>query len=226
MMIILCLGDSLTAGYPGYGPAIDGISYGYGNEKSQYEYWLEKMCYEYSIQKNCYLLKDKSYHFSFINKGIPGELTSNLLERINVDLIKNKPKPDYSIIIGGTNDLGWGISPDQIAFNIKQLHEISREGDIVSIGSTIPPIRREQSSTEYRQKKNQLNNLLVEYFVENGISFADLYVGMMNKNGNLKKDCAYVDGLHFSEEGYKQMGMILFNDVFKNLLDDRILKRR
>ncbi|MFX0071105.1 MAG: hypothetical protein ACFFAO_08445, partial [Candidatus Hermodarchaeota archaeon] len=46
-MIFLCLGNSLTAGYPGYDPAPDGISQGYGNKESQYEYWLKKFCLDH-----------------------------------------------------------------------------------------------------------------------------------------------------------------------------------
>ena len=46
-MIFLCLGDSLTAGYPGYDPAEDGFSQGYGSYNSQYEFWLKKKCIEF-----------------------------------------------------------------------------------------------------------------------------------------------------------------------------------
>ena len=46
-MIFLCIGDSLTAGYPGYYPAFDGFSKGNGNYQSQYEYWLKNYCLDY-----------------------------------------------------------------------------------------------------------------------------------------------------------------------------------
>ena len=116
-MIFLCLGDSLTAGYPGYDPASDGISKGYGNYNSQYEFWLKDLCLEHLERK---LGKIENIELLFVNKGIPGELTSNFLTRINYDLLSYKPKPNYSIIIGGTNDLGWGIPNEKIMENIKR----------------------------------------------------------------------------------------------------------
>ncbi len=220
-MIFLCLGDSLTAGYPGYDPAPDGISEGYGNYNSQYEFWLKKLCIEYIEGKGRKIDEETSNDLLFVNKGIPGELTSNFLQRINYDLLSYKPKPNYSIIIGGTNDLGWGIPNEKIFENIKKLHEISREFKIFSIGGTIPPIRMEQSNKAYNKRKIALNNMLRDYFNDNKIPFADLYIGMINEEENLKKECAYIDGLHFSVEGYKQMGTTIFNDAIKAIIEKK-----
>jgi len=220
-MIFLCLGDSLTAGYPGYDPAPDGISKGYGNYNSQYEFWLKKLCIEYIEAKGRKIVEETSTDLLFVNKGIPGELTSNFLQRINYDLLSYKPKPNYSIIIGGTNDLGWGIPNEKIFENIKKLHEISREFNIFSIGGTIPPIRMEQSNKAYNKRKIALNKLLRVYFNDNKIPFADLYIGMINEEANLKKEYAYIDGLHFSVEGYKQMGTTIFKDAIKAIIEKK-----
>ena len=220
-MIFLCLGDSLTAGYPGYDPAPDGISKGYGNYNSQYEFWLKKLCIEYIEAKGRKIAEETNDDLLFVNKGIPGELTSNFLRRVNYDLLSFKPKPNYSIIIGGTNDLGWGIPNEKIFENIIKLHEISREFNIFSIGGTIPPIRMEQSNRAYNKRKIALNNMLREYFNDNKIPFADLYIGMINEEGNLKKECAYIDGLHFSVEGYKQMGTTIFKDAIKAIIEKK-----
>jgi lysophospholipase L1-like esterase len=222
-MIFLCLGNSLTAGYPGYNPAPDGLSQGYGNFTSQYEYWLKKKCLEYLEKKIRKPTEEIEEDLIFINKGIPGQLTRNFLRRIDNDLIKIKPKPDFSIIIGGTNDLGWGLPIEKILDNIKKLHNISKEGKIISIGATIPPIRMEQSSGSYNQKKIRLNRMLEKYFDENNILFADLYHKMQDAEGNLKKQCSYLDGLHFSIEGYKQMGIAIFDEAIKEILDKTFL---
>jgi len=217
-MIFLCLGNSLTAGYPGYTPSFDGITQGHGNYNSQYEFWLKKKCLE-SMKETGRPLNDEIVEkLVFINKGIPGELTSDLLGRIFIDMVNVLPKPDYSIIIGGTNDLGWGIHNNEIFSNIKKLHQISRENGIISIGATIPPIRMEQTSGNYNRRKINLNNILKDYYIENKIPFANLYGGMMDERGNLKKECSYIDGLHFSVEGYKQMGLTIFKDTIRDII--------
>ncbi len=220
-MIFLCFGNSLTAGYPGYDPAPDGISLGYGNKKSQYEYWLKNLCIEYLEEKLGSIDNKIISNLLFINKGIPGELTSNFLRRIDIDLLKTRPKPEYSIIIGGTNDLGWGIPNEKIFNNIKKLHELSREIGIISIGGTIPPIRMETSNILYNKRKIELNKMLKTFFSKNKILFADLYNGIMDKEGNLKKECSYVDGLHFSVEGYRQMGITIFKDAVKRIIEKK-----
>ncbi|TFF99862.1 MAG: hypothetical protein EU541_03795 [Promethearchaeota archaeon] len=217
-MIVLCLGNSLTAGYPGYSPAIDGVSKGYGDIKSQYEFWLKHYCLEY-LEKNLGSVNDYILeNLIFVNKGVPGELTRNLLNRIAPDLLNYLPKPNYSIIIGGTNDLGWGISEEKIINNLQALHMRSRDENITSIGATIPPIRQEQSSPHYNRRKVSINRKLISFFKKYEIPYADLYHGMANNKGNLRKDCAYSDGLHFSAEGYRIMGKVLFKDVFKSIV--------
>jgi lysophospholipase L1-like esterase len=219
-MIFLCLGDSLTAGYPGYDPAHNGIALGYGNIQSQYEYWLKLLCLEH-LERNLGSIDDDIVNnLLFVNKGIPGELTSDLLRRIGIDLLNYKPKPEYSIIIGGTNDLGWNIPNENIFKNIKKLHSLSRETNIKSIGALIPPIRMEQSIKSYNDRKIALNNALKTYFKEIEIPYADLYSKMMDDEENLMKKYAYADGLHFSIDGYKCMGEIIFEDVIKKIIED------
>ena len=219
-MIFLCLGNSLTAGYPGHDPNPDGIyTESHGNIESQYEFWLKNLCFEHLKTNFINFNNEIVNNLIFINRGVPGELTSHFFRRFKIDLLRIKPKPDYSIIIGGTNDLGWGIKNDEIFKNIKELHEISRDNGIFSIGGTIPPIRMEQSSKSYNKRNIELNDMLKLFFKENRIPFADLYKGMMDEDGNLKNECAYLDGLHFSVEGYKQMGEIIFKDAVKDIME-------
>ncbi len=215
-MIFLCLGNSLTSGYPGYSPSIDGISKGFGNPKSQYEYWLKNFCLELLQEK-----KIKINNLKFINKGIPGELTNDIIRRIEIDMLNYIPKPNYSIILGGSNDLGWNLEVDEICENIIKLHKISRENNIISIGATIPPIRNEISIIDYNKKKKKLNNILKDYFKKKLIPFANLNKGMSDENGNLKKEYAYPDGLHFTVEGYHHMAYVIFEETIKSLIKSK-----
>jgi len=56
---------------------------------------------------------------------------------------------------------------------------------------------------------------LNRFFKKNDIPYADFYNKMMDENGILK-ECAYIDGLHFSIKGYKQMDKVIFQYVLKN----------
>ena len=218
-MRFLCLGNSLTAGFPGYDPAPDGFSNGYGNYKSQYQYWLKRLCIEHLEENLGSLDDDLLNNLIFINRGIPGEVTSSLLRRCSAEILSIKPKPDYIIIIEGTNDLGWGLPNEKIFNNLEEIHKISKSFGISSIGATIPPIRTEQSAISYNTKKVALNEVLISFFENNKIPFADLYHGMMDNNGNLKERFTIMDGLHFSVEGYKQMGAVIFYDTIKEIIE-------
>jgi lysophospholipase L1-like esterase len=116
--------------------------------------------------------------------------------------------------------LGWNIPNENIFKNIKKLHSLSRETNIKSIGALIPPIRMEQSIKSYNDRKIALNNALKTYFKEIEIPYADLYSKMMDDEENLMKKYAYADGLHFSIDGYKCMGEIIFEDVIKKIIED------
>ena len=104
ILIFLCFGDSLTAGYPGYNPHIDGITRGNGNIQSQYEYWLKEFCLEYLEKNDIVEAHNIAENLLFVNKGIPGDTSTGLIYRMYRDLINFTPKPEYSIIIIGTND--------------------------------------------------------------------------------------------------------------------------
>ncbi|MBY8983355.1 MAG: hypothetical protein KGD57_10420, partial [Candidatus Lokiarchaeota archaeon] len=150
--------------------------------------------------------------------------TEDLLRRIEVDLVNYIPKPNYSIILGGSNDLGWNIEIKKIFENIKVLHKISRDNDILSIGATIPPIRSEMSMIDYNKEKIKLNEILKEYFRDQRIPYADLNYGMSDNNGNLKKEYAYPDGLHFTVEGYRQMANIILQDAIKQIIESKYIQ--
>ena len=217
-LVFLCFGDSLTAGYPGYNPHIDGITRGNGNVQSQYEYWLKVFCLEYLDEKQVAQNNNIGNNLLFVNKGIPGDTSGGLIYRMDRDLINFKPTPDYSIIIIGTNDLGWGISSGKLLNNIKKIHETSRDNGIISIGGLIPPITHRATDPRWERVRLDFNEQLRKYFNEKDIMFTE-YTYMVDDEGYLKQDYTSGDGVHFSVAGYKYMGLSLFEDVIKSILE-------
>ena len=217
-MIFSCLGDSLTAGYPGYSPTLDGITKGNGNYHSQYEYWLKKYSLEYIEEKTGSLDIDIAKNLLFINKGIPGDTSTGLLRRIDRDVFKFGPKPDYVIIIIGTNDLGWGSNSDKIIANIKKLHTLSITEKIKPIGGFIPPLTKRASSPQFDIVRYDFNEELRKFFIENEVLFTT-HSYMTDEEGYLRQEYTSGDGVHFSVAGYEKMGFSLFEEVLKLLLN-------
>ena len=100
---ILCIGDSLTAGYPEYDPMWG------GDPNSQYCYWLEK-----ELQKRVQL------KFNIKNEGVCGDTTGQIARRLEFE-IKKKP-PDIVLAFGGGNDIVIGYSPLRIKKNEKSFY--------------------------------------------------------------------------------------------------------
>ena len=97
---IVCFGDSLTSGHPGFWAET-----GTGDPQHCYEYWLDRR------------LKGQ---YEIINKGYGSDTTDRMLSRFDRDVLANNPQ--YCIIQGGTNDLYWAMAEsmgDQEALNMK-----------------------------------------------------------------------------------------------------------
>lgn len=85
---IVCFGDSITAGHPGFWA--ESMT---GNVEHQYEYWLDRRL---------------KYNYEILNKGYGSDRTYNLVDRIDKDVIAYSPQ--YCIIQIGTNDIYWGAA--------------------------------------------------------------------------------------------------------------------
>ena len=188
-LMILCLGDSLTAGYQsstGYGY----ISYHpyteiLGNLLSKKRH---KLCIDFSV----------------LNKGINGDTTSGMLERFKGDV--EAEKPDIVIIWGGINDLYQGCSPEDTMLNLKELFR--RCLDIAA-----EPIACSVTSTLMLQSLNEvirhLNNLIETHCVVKGFMFIDLYEATSDENGKLTSSYSD-DGIHLSKAGYQRVAETIF----------------
>ena len=80
---IVCFGDSITAGHPGYW-----AESGTGDIEHSYPYWLDRRL---------------KFKYEVINKGYGSDRTYDLLNRIDKDVIALNPQ--YCLIQIGTNDI-------------------------------------------------------------------------------------------------------------------------
>lgn len=203
---ILGFGDSLTAGYPGYDP-----SYRMGNEKSQYSYWLTESA------------KQEGWsNIDFDNKGVPGELAKYMYSRL-VTLLGKK---DYDIIIilGGTNDIGWGMDPHHIFENLRRLWLTVKESGAQVVACTVPPIGSVYLPVQKGQET--LNQKILKVTSSNEeILRIDLFNALADEEGLLKPDYDAGDGVHFSVEGYKRMGEFIWTEGISSLLEREFLEK-
>jgi lysophospholipase L1-like esterase len=152
---------------------------------------------------------------SFVNRGIGGQTSPQMLVRFRSDVIDLNPKA--VVIMAGTNDIAKNTGPISIkntANNIISMSEIAIANKIdVYICSTLPAIDFLWSpGQEPATKVIKLNSILEKYCSDNGLAYVNYYTVMADSKGGLKvpKYTAENDLVHPNLAGYKEMEIILF----------------
>lgn len=164
-------------------------------------------------------------HKNYINRGIGGQTTPQLLIRFRQDVIDLKPK--VVVLMAGTNDIAQntGVMTLEETFgNIKSMIELAKVYNIkVVLCSVLPafdfPWRK---GLEPAEKIYQLNGLLKKYADENKLVFLDYYSHMVNEQKGLKQEYTY-DGVHPNEAGYHIMEPLV-EDAIKSVLKEKNIR--
>lgn len=148
---------------------------------------------------------------SYLNRGISGQTTPQMLIRFRQDVIELHPK--VVVILAGTNDIAGNTGPmrlEDIEANYASLAELARAHDIKVIYSSVLPVNNytPESQDLFAQRSpekiRQLNRWLKNYCAADSDVFLDYFAAMVDDKGLLKRDLAE-DGLHPNAAGYKIM---------------------
>lgn len=149
---------------------------------------------------------------AYINRGIGGQTTPQMLVRFRQDVIDLHPK--VVIILAGTNDIAGNTGPmriEDIEDNYASMAELARAHEIKVIYSSVLPVHnytpraQELFAQRSPDKILQLNRWLKNYCAAaSGCSYLDYFSAMVDEKGLLKGGLAD-DGLHPSGPGYKLM---------------------
>ena len=146
----------------------------------------------------------------YINRGIGGQTTPQMLLRFRPDVIELEPK--VVVILAGTNDLAGntGVTDVQtIADNIMSMSEIADHNGIrVIIASVLPAIDFPwKSGLEPASKIVTLNLMLQLYAQEHNFIYLDYYSSLVDEEGGLKvpEYTAANDLVHPNKVGYAVM---------------------
>lgn len=145
----------------------------------------------------------------YINRGISGQTTPQMLIRFRPDVIALKPKA--VVILAGTNDIAGNTGPmtlEMIENNYASMAELAKTNGIKVIFSSVLPIHDygKTKMSERRSPENilKLNEWLKAYCKANGHVYLDYFSKTIDDKGMLKAELAN-DGLHPNAEGYKIM---------------------
>lgn len=141
--------------------------------------------------------------------GISGEMTREMLARFDRDVLSIKP--DAVIILGGTNDLGWDISPKRVFENLSRMYAVSLAAGIRPVAVTIPSIR---GFDEAIPQRLVLNKLIAEEAGRKNFPCVDLFSATAEEGIQRLAELYSNDGLHLTTLGYRRLAELLFETVF------------
>ena len=159
----------------------------------------------------------------YVNRGISGQTTPQMLIRFRPDVIDLQPK--IVVVLAGTNDIGGNTGPmrtEDIENNIASMAELARVHGIRVVLSSVLPVHNYTPEAEVRLIGRppatilELNRRMKEYCARNGCVYLDYFSAMVDGKGLLKKDLA-LDGLHPNPAGYKIMAPLAQAAIEKTL---------
>ena len=147
----------------------------------------------------------------YINRGIGGQTTPQMLIRFKPDAIDLKP---YAIIIlAGTNDIAGNTGPSTVRMitdNIFSMAELAIAYDIIVVLASILPVYQYPWVDDVLDPLSvidSINSKIKDYVENKGLVFLDYYSSMVDDRKGLKSDYTS-DGVHPNEAGYKVMSAI------------------
>lgn len=156
----------------------------------------------------------------YINRGISGQTTPQMLLRFRQDVIHLKPS--VVVILAGINDIAENTGPSTIQMivdNIISMAELAQANNInVILCSVLPaydfPWRPGLNPAE---KVLDLNKQLKAYADKNKLMYVDYFTAMVDASNGLKNELGS-DGIHPNATGYLIMEPLLENAIEKTIM--------
>jgi len=156
---------------------------------------------------------------SYVNRGISGQTTPQMVLRFRQDVIDLKPK--VVVILAGTNDIAGNTGPSTLQMildNIKTMAELATANGInVVLSSTLPAYDYPwKPGMEPAPKIMKLNTMIKAYAEEKGHVYLDYFSAMVDERNGLPKKYAD-DEVHPTVAGYKVMEPMVEEAIAKAL---------
>jgi len=189
-VVVAALGDSITAGSPGYDPdPKQRVALGFGdNQKSQYEYWAERA----------------NPQLRFRNCGIFGQRTDEIAVRLD-DCAAGA---DAVIVQGGINDIAQGYPTVEAADNLQSIVDrAQRMGLEVYLVNLLPWNNGPPGATD---SIAELNRLIARIGEDEGVPVIDFHSALADPHDpTVMPRALTAEGDHPSVKGYRLLGELV-----------------
>jgi lysophospholipase L1-like esterase len=185
MFTIVALGDSTTAGTPGFRSAIEAPPDGAGNVESQYAYWLAKAHADWRV----------------LNRGVNGQRSDEIRARFARDVVD--AKPDVVVVIAGVNDIYQGRSAESVERELEAMFDAARAAKIALVAGTIVPY--DTATPDQNRRMHEVNDWIRAYAGSHPDTVFSDTRGAVASPADADRLVSSPDSLHPSPEGYRLM---------------------
>lgn len=155
----------------------------------------------------------------FVNRGISGQITGEMLGRMQADVIALKPR--LVLLLAGTNDIARGIPLNAIENNLTMIADLAAVHHIEPMFASVLPVSdyHQDANPQYRRSLQrspatilELNSWLKNFCEQRHFRYVDYYAALVDKSGFLQADLAD-DGLHPNGKGYRLMAPVALEAI-------------
>lgn len=188
-LVVAVLGDSISAGNPGWDPNPLLREREGDNPQSQYEYWAA--------------LRDPRLEFR--NHGVGGERTDEIAARFD----ETVEGADVLVVQGGINDIVQGRPVEDAAANLRAMVRRGRERGLGVVIADVLPWNRGWPDAE--PKIRRLNELIRELAAAESVTVLPFHDTLEDaeRPGRMREEWT-ADGNHPSVEGHRRLGELAF----------------
>jgi lysophospholipase L1-like esterase len=184
---IAAIGDSTTAGTPGFKSPLEAPPDGAGNVESQYAYWLTK----------------KHSDWRVLNRGVNGERS----DQIRARFARDAQGADVVVLIAGVNDVYQGRSAEAVERELEAMYDAARAAQIPVVAGTIIPYNT--ATADQNARMHEINEWIREYARRHrDVVVCDTRAAVAAP-GAPDRLASSPDDLHPSSEGYRLMALAL-----------------
>ncbi|AMY07536.1 GDSL-like Lipase/Acylhydrolase [Luteitalea pratensis] len=192
-LTIVALGDSTTAGTPGFRSPLEAPPDGEGDTTSQFTWWLMQAEPAWRV----------------LNRGVNGERTDEIATRFERDVLVHAP--DVLILLAGVNDVYQGRDPSTVQGQLLAMYTRALKAGLPTIACSIIPY--DTATPDQNAGMHAINTWIRETALSMpGLVFCDTRAAAARPD-DMDRLFDTPDRLHPTPEGYRRMADALLEVV-------------
>lgn len=162
-----------------------------------------------------------------VNCGIGGDTTAGMLARFHPAV--TVPKPTFVLIMGGTNDLWWGLEINVILANLFSMVVQARHHGIAPVLALPLPVNIDLAGSSdfspplggydcFNDRLQELIRRIPRHATESEAALVDLYRPFVSQDGKINSSLYQPDGLHPNKKGHQTIAADVAQAFYQNFL--------